>query len=210
MGTLEEVKRMQSEGKSEADIVDELRARGASPDEISSAVIQARIKSAVGGDSVIESEQMSMQPSVMGPEPIQESSAPAPVSEYSPQQYPAQDYPSYPQEQQMAPQEGYYQGSVSPDTISEIAEQVIQEKIKEISNKVQQHSSFKSLAEAKLESLDERLKRIEKIIDKLQMSIIQKIGEYGTSIEDLKKEVVETQKTFKSVVDKHHSSSSSK
>ena len=55
------------------------------------------------------------------------------------------------------------------------------------------------MMEAKLVHLDERLQRIEKIIDRLQLSIIQKVGEYMINVSDLKKELIETQKSFKTV-----------
>jgi UDP-glucose 4-epimerase len=53
-----------------------------------------------------------------------------------------------------------------------------------------------------IEYIDERLSRIEKIIDRLQLSILQRVGEYVTNVEDIKKELVETQKSFKSLSDK--------
>jgi len=114
-----------------------------------------------------------------------------PQQEYSQQQYNYQ-YPSYPQP------------SISADTISEIAEQVVVEKLSSIREKLEKNIDLKTLAETKLAQLDERLLRIEKIIDRLQLSILQKIGEQMTNTSDLKKELVETQKSFKAISQKHH------
>ena len=41
---------------------------------------------------------------------------------------------------------------------------------------------------------------MEKIIDRLQLSILQKVGDYLTNVEDIKKELAETQKSFKSML----------
>jgi predicted nucleic acid-binding Zn-ribbon protein len=58
----------------------------------------------------------------------------------------------------------------------------------------------RATTDSQIQYIDERLKRIEKIIDRLQLSILQKVGDYVTNVEDIKREVIETQKTFKSVL----------
>ena len=64
---------------------------------------------------------------------------------------------------------------------------------------------MKTMVEAKLETLDERLKRLERLIDTLQSSVLRKVGDYVTNVEDLKHEMIETQKTFAKVLgSKHH------
>lgn len=67
---------------------------------------------------------------------------------------------------------------------------------------MQEIQSFKAAAKAQLESLDERLSRIEKIIDRLQLSVLQKVGDYVNDVQNLKKELVETQKSFTSISNK--------
>jgi len=87
-------------------------------------------------------------------------------------------------------------GAISPDTITEIAEQVASEKIMEIRKSLEKVIDFRTTIEAKTESIDERLKRIEQIIGTLQSSVLRKVGDYVTNIEDIKKELIETQKSF--------------
>jgi len=86
---------------------------------------------------------------------------------------------------------------LSTDTITEISEQVMAEKLMPIRNQLEKILDLKTTLESKQEALDERLKRIEKIIDRLQLSILQKLGDYVSSVENVKKELVETQKSFK-------------
>lgn len=220
MGTLEEIKRMQNEGQSEQDIIQALRLRGISPNEIATALTQSKIRDAVSSNSeplysepIASENSEEMQPSIMS-QPSQSYSGGAvedksysqySAPQYSLPQYPAQQYDEYPQAQtQQYP--SYQPTGISPDTITEIAEQVIQERLADTRERLKQLASFKNATEAKMDYLDERLKRIEKIIDRLQLSILQKVGEYSTSSQDIKKELVETQKSFKSLLTDHKNS----
>jgi tetrahydromethanopterin S-methyltransferase subunit B len=119
--------------------------------------------------------------------------------QYHPQQSNQQQgYPEY--QQQYDP----YSSGISTDTISEIAEQVVLEKLSPLKEHIEQIISFKTTIEARMESLDERLKRMEKIIDRLQLSILQKVGEYITNVDDIKKEIGETQKSFRTLLSENH------
>ena len=121
------------------------------------------------------------------------------------------DGPEIPPEQQadpytqapQAPQEYYdpYASSANTnaDAISEVAEQIVAEKLSPIRRAVEDTLDHRTTVEAKLTHLNERLKRIENIIDELQLSILQKVGQYVSDVSDLKKELIETQKSFKTV-----------
>lgn len=205
MGVVEDIKKMREEGNADQEIVRSLQAKGLAPKEIYDGISQANIKNAViespessspnykgYSDSVQENE---LQPS------LSSSSQEAPnTSQYQEQQPAQQKYSQYPS--QPAQQEYYdpnsYQG-ISADMISEIAEQVMNEKLSALRNDLEKVINIKTTFESKADILDERLKRIEKIIDRLQLSILQKVGDYMTNIDDIKKELIETQKSFKSL-----------
>jgi hypothetical protein len=151
----------------------------------------------------------SMQPSILdqsqNDSQPQEMETLPPIQE--PQTYPQDAYALDEQQNYQEPQDldpGYNydypqpSGGISSDTIAEIAEQIISEKLSGLRNQIENSLDTRTTAETKLSSLSERLERIEKIIDRLQLSILQKIGQYTTSVSDLKKELSETQKTFKS------------
>lgn len=129
-----------------------------------------------------------MQPSMMGAQQQQATQEYGGNQGYSS----AYGYPEYQQYQS-------YQDTMSSDIISEISEQVVSEKLAGLNDKFEKAADFRTTAEAKIEALDERLKRIEKIIDKLQISILQRVSDYVTDVKDIKKEIQETQKSFKSV-----------
>jgi len=97
------------------------------------------------------------------------------------------------------PEYQQYQEGMSSDVITEIAEQVVSEKMAQMRESLERTLDFRTVAEARIESLNERLRRMEKIIDKLQLSILEKVGEYLGDVKNLKKELVETQKSFKAV-----------
>ncbi len=245
---------MRQNGMSEQEIVQTLRGKGASQQDIENALSQTQIKEAIlfpsedsampqmpipdeesipapsgfsaQGGTFPGEENGEMQPGIMNQEPYpfeeQEMPVPSPsaAGEVIPSPgdysqgvggdgggtYGAETYPqeTYPQQQgyDYNYQQQYPQGGVSADTISEIAEQVVSEKLMNIREKIEKATDLKTMAETKLFNLDERLQKIEKIIDRLQLSILQKIGEYTGNISDLKKEVIETQKSFRAT--RHH------
>lgn len=121
-------------------------------------------------------------------QPIQGYGEPAVEQQYSP---PGATYPEYQQ----------YQEGMSSDVITEIAEQVVGERMAQMRENLERVLDFRTVAEAKIEGLNERLRRMEKIIDTLQLSILEKVGEYVGDVKHLKDELIETQKSFKAV---HH------
>jgi len=107
------------------------------------------------------------------------------------QQYsePGAGYPDYQQ----------YQEGMSSDVITEIAEQIVGERMAQMRENLERVLDFRTVAEAKIEGLNERLRRMEKIIDTLQLSILEKVGEYVGDVKHLKDELIETQKSFRAV-----------
>ena len=147
-----------------------------------------------------EGMQKSMLQAPQEQQPYPQTPEPTPSQPQEDPGYP--DNYSYPQ-QEYSEQGDYeydpyqYQGSgVSSETIAEISEQIIAERLVDVRKHIEKVMDFKTTLEAKTESLDERLKRIEKILDTLQASVLRKVGSYVTDVSDIKKELIETQKTF--------------
>lgn len=204
MGLMEEVQGMQEQGMEESDIVRRLVSMGFPEEEIRDSISQTKIKGAVSGNAGDEG----MQPSMMSQQETQEASetsypsgqgqnqgqemATAPYVMPAPGAAPAgQQYQEYQQ---------YQPTQISSDTISEIAEQVTMDKLSSIRQHLEKTLDMKNTFEAKIESMDQRLQKIEKLIDRLQLSILQKVGEYVTNVEDMKKELQETNTSFKSLM----------
>ena len=58
---------------------------------------------------------------------------------------------------------------------------------------------LKNVLGSKIDYMEERLKRIEKTIDILQSSVLRKVGDYITDVQDIKAELIETQKSLSKV-----------
>lgn len=123
--------------------------------------------------------------------------------QYSDQEYSQQPQETYAEEyypQDNYPQEEYYQGGM--DNIIEIAEQVFSEKTKKIKDQLDDFAQIKTLLTTKIENIEERLKRIEKMFDHMQISIIEKVGSYGKGLDTMKKELEMVEDSFSKIVNK--------
>ena len=115
-------------------------------------------------------------------------------SEYDDQGYSSPNYP-----QQGYAQQGY-EDYASQDTMSEIASQMVTEKTKSLAKKVGDLGEISVLLTAKVEKIDERLSRIESIIDQLQTSILRKATAQEQNISDIKTEMEAMQESFGKVI----------
>ena len=234
MGALEQVTQMRNRGRTDEEIISELRKQKISPKEINDALNHEQIRKAVfdtqgqedpgtlpppmptqdqramqmnqspefsegeytqDGDQGNFSNNQENQGYDNGPYPPQNQPAPQQSQEYyqqpqgggSGQQGYDQAYQGYDQ---------YAPGAGNSDTMVEISEQVFEEKSREMSKKLDTLEEFKNLSQSKLDQLNERLKRIESVIDRLQASILERIGSYGRDIGGIKKEMSMMQDTF--------------
>jgi DNA-binding transcriptional MerR regulator len=197
MTALKKVTDMQAQGVPEDKIISELQSQGISPNEITEALNQAQIKNAITNTEQMDEQQLPQMNEDLGA-PSEEVYTPQP-QEYAEENYdaPQQDYG----------QQGYAPaGGSDTSTIIEISEQVFMEKIKKTEKKLNEVLEFKTLSETKIENIDNRLKRIETMIDKLQIEILQEVGSYGKDLDRVKKEVNMIEDSFSKVA-KHKKTS---
>jgi hypothetical protein len=216
MGILEQPIKMKEEGVPEEEIIDELSRQGISPREIDDTLRQAQIKSAVSNpEENPESQPSIMSENVPSPNDVYQ---PTPYDNQQPQEYaqqeeyvpsPQDQYSPLPPEQYLQGQEQYYQPGgyeqyspvgIDTDTIMEIADQVFADKIKNTLKLLDATSEAAIMLQTKMENLSERVKKIENIIDKLQIAILEKIGSYGGNLESIKKEMSMMQDSFSKVI----------
>ena len=205
MSLIKQIEDMKNSGKSDSQIVTDLRNQGYMPKDIEDSLAQFQVKAAVSNEySMDPSMQQSIlsqapSPSVPVPSPNSNFQVPSPVNnqEYSTNSYGAQQYdsPSYSDDSSQ-----YYSQNANSETISEVAEQIFDQKIGKIKNELSKVDDFKSETDNKINLLKDRIKRIEGIIDTLQDSIIRKIGEYGQNIQDLGSDLKMTQDSFSKVI----------
>ena len=132
------------------------------------------------------------------PAPYGEPQAPSPRQSYSyTQNYesrmPEEEYYENEPESENYGPEGYEMNS---DTMIEVAEQVFSEKIKKFEDELGKIKEFKNISAPLLESINERLKRIEHNFDKMQIAILERVSSFGKNIDSLKKEVEMVEDSF--------------
>ena len=213
MGVLEQIMQMKNQGMGNEEIAASLREQNISPKAITDALNQAEIKNAVsdvsGEAEPYETSETPEYPDQMPPSPqpypaqnIQEmqTQAQAPEPEVYAPQTPQQEQYYTPEAYPQAYGDYGYDMGTNTDTIIEVSEQVFSEKIGEIKKQLDDMKEFKTLAQTRLDSALERLKRIEKVMDQLQISILKKIGSYGENLESIKKEMSMMQDSFGKMV----------
>lgn len=216
---LDQVKEMKRRGLTEEQITQQLREWGLKPLEISQALEQSNIKAAVFPEETAErpGELMQTQPSAQGypeevTEPFQTESEEMQLSVMNQAQIPqepmfqqraeqpTEEAPEYiyptPQSYEDYPEYQPYQAEMAPEIITEIAESIVEEKTFKIKREINSIKNFQETAERKIKNIDERLKKIEEIIERLQASILGKIGSYGQNLQDIKKEMETMQQSF--------------
>ena len=185
MGVSDQIEQMRYQGISYSEIINSLKEQGISPREINDAINQIDLRNS---STEINNEEMSLPPSPDSQAYDQSMYDPR-TQEYGnmySQQEGYQDYGEY----------GNYSYADNTESTVEIAEQVFSEKTKEIINQIDSLNEFKSISKEKIENLSERIKRIETMIDNLQISILEKVGGYGKGLENTKKEMQMMQDSF--------------
>jgi len=202
---LEEVLKLMNSGMSDADIIRKMSEEGFTPVEISDALNQAKIKKEIAPEGLSpsimqeEKEEKAKQVSLPAPAPSPpvpkpSAIAPSPPSitkekiVEKPEEYP-QPY-AYPQAYPQAyPEQAMEAPRMNREEMEELAEEIVNEKWMEIKNKISDVIEWKAYAEKRMNSLDERLKRIELSIDRLQAALLSKVQEYGQGIKELGSEM---------------------
>ena len=136
------------------------------------------------------------------PEQYQQAGMP---QEYPQQQYPEQYARQMPEQYQQSgmPQEysqQYMQPPQNSGMMSEVAEQLIEEKISTMKKSLESLEELKTIAGKKIENLDIRMKAMEDKIDKLVSAILGKVGDYGDSIIKIKDEMAMMQDSFSKMI----------
>lgn len=221
MATLtERIRQLQAQGYSNSEIINFFQEQGISPREINDAMARTQVKKAVAEDDDIpqprgvpySTQEMGedmegMQPSMVdqpeAPEraaPMPSEEAPAPgQAQYAPEQATTLETGQMPYYEQYPGQE-YQYPAANADIISEITEQIISEKVKNIKSNMNSLIESSTLLATKVEKIDDRLKKIESIIDQLQMSLLRKANQQQQNVEDIKTEMQGMQQGFSKIL----------
>lgn len=117
------------------------------------------------------------------------------------QQYPITDFQSAePQQYQEQYPEYEYQQQIDVETITEIAEQIAEEKTEELKKQVLILTKQKEESTLKIERVNKRLEKIENSFNELQMAILGKISDYSQDLQDISQDLHATQESFSKVL----------
>ena len=217
MALLEQIEKMKQTGQNDAQIAKTLKEQGYSMTQVNDTLSQLKIKSAIYGNAPEEQSAQSpeeLQPSIMQPEeqiasipsssPQGQGYNQAQPQNYTPQYSPQADQTYVDQQQGYAPQDynqqGYYSQVLDIETVRDISRQETEELIKSVKKDVDALNKIKTNISFEIQNLDNRLNKIEAIIQELQSAIIRKMGEYGESIQGISEEVRATQNAFSKMV----------
>lgn len=194
---LDDFLELEKEGKTNSEIVLELQNKGFSPQEINDAVNQSKIKKAVTSPEGMQLSIMEEPEQVQPPVPIPSKKKKMPFPMTAPAQAEYQYPPAY--EYGSAQQPIQSQGA-DIETIEEISEEIVNEKMTGLRDELENIRDFKQSVQTKIDDLDDRLRRIELNIDRLQASMIGKVQEYGQNIKDLGSEMRAVEGAFSNVL----------
>jgi len=199
MALFEDILKMVKTGMSDSDIVRNLTQKGYTPVQISDAINQAKIKQSA-------SEQPAeMAPSIMEQEipsptmPVPSPRAPNPLQMQMPQQQ-QEGYGYYPYQYPTSNEPQQPQPKMETEAIEEIAEEIVNEKWQEVKGKISDVIEWKNYAEKRIVSVEDRIKRMEGALDRLQIALLGKVQEYGQNIRDLGSEMNSMQGAFSKVL----------
>ncbi len=226
MALLEKIESMAQSGMTDVEIVRALKEEGISPRQINEALSQSKIKAAVAPEtgefagmqpSIMAAQQEDQAQAMQVPgsqaaaapaaayQASQAYQAPAPAY-YPPEAYAApapeagyaypQDQAAYPAEEYAAPEAAYYSQVLDVETVRDIAKQEIEEALKKIREQLTISEKTKTDLKFELQNMENRLMKIESIIQEVQSSIIKKMGQYGEAISGISGEVKATQQSF--------------
>jgi len=158
--------------------------------------------------SLYQDSQMPTQNNIQQPPQEQQMNSQMPSPEQS---FPSQEQSiptHYPEEQtggyqDYNPEYTEYQPqqAVDVETITDISEQIIEEKTAGIKKQVTSFKKFQDTLSLEIERINSRLMKMENNFNELQMAIIKRVGGYGESIDSIEKEMKATQNSFAKIVD---------
>ena len=206
-------------GRSDSEVSSEMKEMGFSAREINEAINEANIKKSITEKPISGTSEMSeMEPSIMEKSSEEEMEVPVPSAqtaykkvkqektEQAPYGYQQEAAPYSPQQYQQVQEPQYYseqpqQQNVDIELVEEISEEIVNEKFTELNAKIGDIPAFKQSVEKRIDDVEDRLKRIEANLDKIQIALLGKIREYGDNVKTLSSEIQTVENSFSKIID---------
>ncbi len=198
----EEAMLLKQQGADNSEIIERLKNKGYTYEEISDALTQAEMKSYVGEapPAPTSTAGSRMQPSMMGSQ-MQPLSAPrAPMQRELTQQHFQPMAPvmqvSMPQPMNLGSQDRY-----ADERIEEIAESIINEKWQKMMEDVGDINVWKEKIKTDVVSMKQEILRVETRFEDLQKAVLGKVSEYDVNIRDVGVEIKALEKLLQKIIE---------
>jgi len=111
------------------------------------------------------------------------------------------EYPEATEVREEAPQMGATTGQeLSPETIQALIEAVIEEKWEDLVSRVSLIIDWKDKIEQRMTSLEQQLVDLKELVDKIHSAVLEKVGEYETTMQDVATELKALEKVFSKIL----------
>ncbi len=185
---VQEVIELKKQGADNEKIIDVLRSKNYSFQQIRDAIQQAEIKSSIDSPS---------NPTPEAPKP--ESPMGIPLPTVKPQmQTPQPQQPAQPIQKEAQPQTNRV--AVDLDEIQRILEEIIEEKWKESENTINSLIEWKIMADTKIKNMESQIKELSSRIDSLNTVLGQKAEAFNETIENVDTEIKALEKALNRLV----------
>tara|TARA_Y100000310_G_scaffold202483_1_gene202672 strand:+ start:9546 stop:10208 length:663 start_codon:yes stop_codon:yes gene_type:complete len=195
----DDVLALKQQGVVNSEIIEQLKNKGFSYEQISDALTQAEMKSQVEGAPPAPSagnEQDNMQPSMMNAPiepPMQQVIQPEPMSRPLPQFSRPMAAPTM-----MAPMASSRE---TDERIEEIAESIINEKWQKMVEDVGDMNVWKEKVRTNIASMKQEILRVENRFESLQKVIVSKVNDYDKNISDVGSEIKALEKLLQKIIE---------
>ena len=193
---------MKKDGLENARIIDHLKGKGYSYEQISDALTQAEIKANVEGvPAPAPTPQPSTHPSGMQPSMMSEGRPPA-MQHHEPSPPP----PAMPQPSFVPPMPQQHAVNVSnidrgmDERIAEVAEAIISEKWQKMMEDVGDFSVWKDRVRTSITSMKQEILRVEQRFETLQKAILGKVNEYDKNITNVGSDIKALEKLLQKII----------
>ena len=192
----DEVIAMRQQGVANNDIIEQLKNKGFSYEQISDALTQAEMKANVEGAPAPTPAPGDMQPSMMSssnPPPLMEPAGPVEQPRAPPSFNPSPQPPAFMESR------GIDRGT--DERIEEIAESIINEKWKKMVEDVGDINVWKEKVKTNITSIKQEVIRIEGRFESLQKAVMGKVSEYDKNIGDVGAEIKALEKLLQKIIE---------
>ncbi len=183
---------MKERGLTNEQIIDQLKSQGYSLQQIRDALTQASVKEQVVKPSLTTPQQKEEEPPLPELPAETEETTTAPVKEGPGlNESPVLEPPKPPEKKTT---------SVSVEEIERILEEIVDERWKNVTNKINEYNTTNVKQEERINALEKRVNELSKRVDEISNAVMIKVDEYNKTMDDVNVEIKALEKVMEKLV----------